>query len=163
MHVERADKIDGDELLPLRWLGLDEGAEHVPAGVVDQDVDRAEFRLCRADRRIDVGPLGDVAGERRGDPAGLLDPSRDLARCIEIEVEYGDFGAFAGEPAAGRPADAAAAAGDHDDLSRKTRQSFFLPHNSELRPRSVSAGSDASYVNILTYISVKWHTAQVTK
>ena len=128
MHVQRAGQIDGDQLLPLALARSSRRAEHVPAGVVDQDVDRAELRLCRADGGIDVGPLGDVAGERRGDAAGRPRSRRRPCSLLEIEVEYGDFGAFAGEPAAGRPADAAAAAGDDDDLSRKTRQSFFLPH-----------------------------------
>jgi hypothetical protein len=39
MHVERAGEINGDELLPLSRLGLDERAEHVPPGVVDQHVE----------------------------------------------------------------------------------------------------------------------------
>ncbi len=91
---KRAGQIDGDELVPLGGLGLDEGPEHVPAGVVDQHVDRAELGFDRGDRCIDVGPLGDVAGEGFGDPAGGPDVGGDLLGGVEIEVEHGDLGAF---------------------------------------------------------------------
>ena len=38
---KRQDQIERDEPGPLGWAGLGERLEHVPAGVVDQDVDRA--------------------------------------------------------------------------------------------------------------------------
>ena len=81
----------------------------------------------RGDRCIDVRPLGDVAGEGFGDPAGGPDVGRDLLGGVEIEVEYGDLGAFRGEASRCRPADSAAAAGHHDHLARKTRHVSLPP------------------------------------
>ena len=117
MHVERAGEVDRDQLLPLRRLRLDERPEHVPAGVVDQDVDRAEPGLGRGDRGGDLRPVGDVAEEGFGGEACGRDAGRDLARRIEVEVEHRDLGAFRGKAARRRPADPAPAASDHDDLA----------------------------------------------
>ena len=116
MHMQRADEVDGDEPVPLRRLGLGEGTEDVPAGVVHQDVDRSEGGFRSRDRRVDALPQGDIAMEGFGRAAGLADRSGDVPRRLEIEIEDGDARAFAGEAATGRPADAAPAARDHDRL-----------------------------------------------
>ena len=58
--------------------------------------------------------------ERLGGAAAGSDGGGDLLGGVEIEVENGDARAFAGEPAAGRAADAAAAAGDDDGLVVET-------------------------------------------
>ena len=42
VHVQRADQVDRDQLVPLLGLGLGERQEYIPAGIVDQHVDLAQ-------------------------------------------------------------------------------------------------------------------------
>jgi hypothetical protein len=73
------------------------------AGVVDQDVERAEPVDDRADRRVDGVTVADVA-----------DDGEIAVRTVLIgQIETGDPGATAAQHCHGRRADAAGAAGDH--------------------------------------------------
>jgi hypothetical protein len=119
MHVQRAGQVDRNQLVPLRRLGLGEGLEHIPAGVVDQHVDGAELRLGRNDGRVHAGTVGDVAMEGLGDTTHGADSGSDLLRIHDGEVENGDEGSFTTEPATRRPADPATAGDHHCPASKR--------------------------------------------
>jgi hypothetical protein len=58
MQVEVTDQIDVDDLAPERRIGVNEIHHPVPAGVVDQDADAADFVFDALDRRRDRGMIG---------------------------------------------------------------------------------------------------------
>src|SRR6185503_20307610 len=96
MHqVHRADEVDRDDLLPERRVALQERLEHVPAGIVDEDVDRASALDCAPDRLI----VGDV----------------DFFRTVQVEDD--DLSAFVLEALDDRAPDARGAPGDDCGLA----------------------------------------------
>ncbi|MCY1368279.1 hypothetical protein D9M69_552500 [compost metagenome] len=126
VHVQRASEVDGDELVPLGGLGLGEGLEHVPAGVVDQHVDRAEALHHGGHGRVDAGAVGDVAAEGLGLAAVGADLRGHRFGGLEVHVEHRHAGAVLGETAAGGAADAATAAGDDHCLVLKSLHLVLL-------------------------------------
>ena len=69
--VDRAPDVDLEEVAGVLEVAVGDRREEADAGVVDQDVDRAELLDGLADQRFDGEPLGDVgrddeaaAGER---------------------------------------------------------------------------------------------------
>src|SRR5690606_4788637 len=78
------------------------------AGIVHQDVGGPEFLLRRPAGGLDLGAVGDVAGER--EPAEV---PGGLGGQVAIDVEHRDPGAAGGEHARDGGADATARAG-HD-------------------------------------------------
>ena len=105
VHVQRAGQVDGDQLVPLGRLGLGERLEHVPAGVVDQHVDRPERRLGRGDRASTLARSVMSQPKAWAAPPLVADAGGDLLGRASIQVEHGDACAFAGEAPAGRAAD----------------------------------------------------------
>jgi hypothetical protein len=84
MQVEVADQIDVDDLAPERRVGVDKIHHPVPACVVDQDADSADFVFDARDRGRDGGMVGDVDREGGGCAAGKANAFFG-ARCVEIE------------------------------------------------------------------------------
>jgi hypothetical protein len=127
VHVQRTDQVDGDESCPTTpCVGLQERAEHVPAGVVDQHVDRAELRSDARYGRIDLVAPGDVAAKALRGAARGPDLAGHPVGGGLVEIEHGDLGAFLGEAPAGRPADAAAAARHDDGLAFESLHGVLL-------------------------------------
>jgi hypothetical protein len=105
-------QVDVEDLVD-RLLGLlhERGERHDP-GVVDQDLDRAE-RLGPGQERGEGAAVGDVDHEALGAAADL---GRGLGGHVVVEVADDHAGPGVGEPPGGGQADAAAGAGDGDDL-----------------------------------------------
>ena len=125
-HVQRAGQVDGDELFPLGGHGFEEGLEHIPAGVIDQHGDGAELGLSGGHSRIDLGAVGDVAGEGSSLATARADVRGHFFSGFEVHVEHGHLGAFAGKTAARSPANATAATGHDYCLAIKSLHGFLL-------------------------------------
>src|SRR3546814_873068 len=97
-HVEHRVEVGVDDLLPLLRAHLVEGAVAGDAGVVDQDVDRAELLLDLAHHRLGVLGRGNVTLGKREVEAVGLHPGLPVARPFLVGV----FGR-APVPAAGPP------------------------------------------------------------
>ncbi|MNN59250.1 hypothetical protein D3C81_1743530 [compost metagenome] len=151
VHVQRAGQVDGDQPLPLRRLGLDERAEHVPAGVVDQHVDGAQFLLHRSHRRIDAGAIGDVAAHGQRAAAGIADLRRHAFACLRVQVEHADRRPGARKAQTGCAADTATTAGHDDRLafeSLHSRSPFRVPVLSCRRCRRHMPRQLSKYVDV---------------
>src|SRR5690606_28497873 len=118
VHVQRAVQVDRDDLLPQREVGLQERHRAVPAGVVDQHVDRAGGRGELRERVGDLAGLADVDAVRPGAPAGGGDGVAGVGAAGRVQVEDADPAAFVGESYRDGAPDAAAGAGDDRDLAR---------------------------------------------
>ncbi|GCC49665.1 hypothetical protein chiPu_0034031, partial [Chiloscyllium punctatum] len=94
--VDDAVQVDADEAVPDFGAGLPERLARVGigrgariAGIVDQNVDRAEGLLGFADHRPHRGEIGDVGLQRDRLAAGGVDFARDLL-CAFKEVIIDD-------------------------------------------------------------------------
>ena len=96
-----------------------ERADRHDAGVVDDDVDRAEAGLDVVERGREGGPVRDVEGEPDRPAADL---GGGLLGDGAVEVRDRDAHALAGERVGERLADAAATAGDHGHLAGEGAQ-----------------------------------------
>ena len=95
MHaVQHALEVDGDDAVPRLLGALDERLQLVPAGVVHEDIDRAERAPGCGHGLADAGGVRHVAAD--GERAGA-DGGRDLAGGRGIEIEDGDLRAGAAE------------------------------------------------------------------
>jgi len=112
--MQRAREVDGDQFVPLRWLGLGEGLEYVPASVVDEYIHRPQFFLGGRHGSIHARAISDVAAQRECRTSDCADTGRDFFGGVRMEVKHGDSRAFFAKAQAGGSADAAAAA-RHDD------------------------------------------------
>ena len=93
------------------------GFADVDAGVVDEDIDPAEFAYRPLDHRGDGGFVGDVGNHRDRLGAALLKLGDRLVRLRFIAPDDGDRGACFRKPARHAEADAAIAAGDDGHLA----------------------------------------------
>ncbi len=123
------------------------------AGVVDEDIDLAEFRIDLLAGRLDRRRLRDVAADR-GDLAlrDLLDLALGVGECRRVARQNGHIRSRGGEFLGDREAEPLAAAGDdrastvqsnfHDLLRRSVTKSYRLSRTSgnpglSLGPRSL--------------------------
>ncbi|MCY1462705.1 hypothetical protein D9M71_805090 [compost metagenome] len=123
VHVQRPIEVDGHHLVPEWFLGLQEEGPGVPAGIVDQHLDRAQFVLDTFDRHMHPGVIGDVDAIAAGATARCLDLTDQTVSGVGIEVEHRNHRAFFGEAFADGAANAAGTAGHYYDLFL---QSFHL-------------------------------------
>jgi hypothetical protein len=105
----------GGDLLALalqQWSDPPDVVQTGGAGVVDEDLERAELELDRFDRSIDLRAVGDIKLER--------EPTADAVDCplcgAQRDVQDRDLGSVGSEAAADRLTDAGAATGDGGDL-----------------------------------------------
>ena len=102
--------------MPLVDLEFMQGRERHDAGVVDEDVDRAEFLRGERGERLHIVQAGDVEGAALGSAAGFANLRDDFLEAVGPAGSKEDFRAPASEQACGGLADAAAGAGDEDDF-----------------------------------------------
>ena len=126
------------ELEALAQHGLVDVADAALPGrarIGDDDVDAAEGRRDRVERRAHRLRIGDVAGDAEALHLG------------DVAVEHRHFGALAREGGSGRRADAGGAAGDDHDAPRQR----FLGRGAELRlfQRPVLDVEDVGFGNAL--------------
>ncbi len=90
---------------------------NIDAGIVDQDVDAAEFAHGARDHVSDGRLVGDIARDGYRLDAALLQFSDRRDRLRFIASDDGDSGAGFRQPARHAKADAAIAAGDDGDFA----------------------------------------------
>ena len=93
-------------------LDLEERAEAVETGVVDEHGGGTQTRPHLGDRGVEAGTVGDVHGQADGGAARGRDLGRGIVGGLAVEVEHGDRQAVGGQPLGDGEADARAAAGD---------------------------------------------------
>ena len=98
--------------MPLFRGHLVEGAVAGDAGVVDEDVDRADRRCHRGDHRLAARIVGHVAGNKRDVEALVLELRLPGFGLGFVAIVGGDPVAEAGEAFDDGGADASGAAGD---------------------------------------------------
>src|SRR5690606_39735770 len=109
-HVQRANEVDGNQLVPLGRDSLHKGLEHVPPCVVDQDFDGTQGSFDCSHGLIDLGPAGDVAFEGLGDATLTVNFISHFLRSFEIHIKDGDLCPVFGESTTCSAADASTAA-----------------------------------------------------
>ena len=115
---------------PLLVGELEKRRDRLDPGVIDQDVDRAEFLPDSVEHGLDFGPSGDVGLDRHGSAALPADPGRDLfglgGACRVVD---GDVGPLLGEDLGNSPANAPAGPCNERNLSlqlHKRLRSYLL-------------------------------------
>ena len=130
--MEGGAEVEGDDQVPFLDRELVDRRDMLGAGIVDQDVDRAELFGGAADHRLDrLGP-GQVGVAIAGADASGLDlraHGLDLRRVAEA-VEH-HVRAFGRERAGDGEADAGGGAGDERGLALEKHE---LPFNSGATP-----------------------------
>jgi hypothetical protein len=116
VEIQRADQVDGDDLVPEIRFGFQELQRDVPAGVVDQNVDAFQVRVYALDRLRHRGVIGDIELERRQTLSMLLQRRLQLVEAVSIEVESNHTGTFLAEALTEAAADAARRAGNDSDF-----------------------------------------------
>src|SRR5699024_7350239 len=86
------------------------------AGVVDREVDPAEFFDGRGDGRADCAAVGDIGDDGAGAPTGVPDQSGGLVQVVLVDRDQGDVGSGIGEGESGGAADADPSSRDEGDL-----------------------------------------------
>src|SRR5262245_44665612 len=127
--IERGVEIGAAELLPaLAWtiVPADRRAAAAQPGIVDDDAERAEA-LDIAQKRLDLGFPGEVAGEE----AGLAAPSPhfglDGAPLVGVATDQRNLRPFGGKTVDDPAPDAGVAAGHHHHLACETRHGSSRP------------------------------------
>jgi len=125
---EGAVEVDREHLLPGLERHLVHRADHLHAGIADQDVDAAELAHDALHTGLHLRLAGDVHGDADGLAAGIADLPGHRLGPFQVEVGDGDLGALAGEGQRDAAADAAG----------RTRDDGYLichAHESVLRIR----------------------------
>ncbi len=116
---DRALEVDRQHLVPGRFLALHERLDLVPAGVVDEHVDRPQLRDHLRDAGANLRGIGDVDAGSDRTAADLARRSRSARR---VDVGDRDLRTLLDEARGDRAADAAGPSGDEHDLVGKTFQ-----------------------------------------
>src|SRR5262245_34897793 len=114
VHVERAEKIDGNDLAPEVRRGVEKIRGAIPAGIVDEKRHRTGRGLETrngARHRIIVGNVDDM---QACTSTARFDLARDFFARRSIQIENPDRAALLREPPRDRSADAVGCAGDDD-------------------------------------------------
>jgi signal transduction histidine kinase len=119
--VEGAFEVDRDEPLPEGRIALDEGHQALPAGVVDEHVDRAELVLGGAHGRLERDQVADVRVGAQRPPARDHDLVRDRAGVPAVQVGDPDRRARLGQAERDGAPDATATSGDERDRAAQLR------------------------------------------
>jgi hypothetical protein len=115
-----AAQVHIDEACPLVVGQLQERHDRLDAGVVHQDVDRAEVGRRRLEHPFDVRALRHIALHGDGAAAvGALQGVRGLGGPIEVDVVDGDARPALRQHVGDAAADAAARPGDEGPFSRE--------------------------------------------
>src|SRR6185437_2683687 len=125
--VEHAPEVDVDHRLPAVDVEVGDGPDLADAGVADQYVEPAELLDRRVGQALEVLAPGDVGGAADGTPAVVADLLRELVQALGPARAQHDGGAPPGEQPRGGLADAAARAGDGDDLAADAGHRVSLP------------------------------------
>ena len=142
--VERAGEVDLEDAVPRVGVDLEERAEAVEAGVVDEHRRCAERRADLVDRGVESGPVGHVHGEADGRAAGGDDLGRRVVGGVAVAVEHRHRQAVGGEPLGDGEADARAAPGDDGRALGARRVLRSLTGSARRRRRSCGACRGAS-------------------
>jgi hypothetical protein len=130
--LERAVELLLGQILEARDVKLE-------GGIVDQNVEAAQFLHCPLDGIEAEGALGDIACDHQAaSPVGLDGAARDLGVLGLVEMHDGDIGALAREQHRHGAADARVAAGDQRDLVEQLERTLVVRgfvHRRGIKPR----------------------------
>src|SRR5699024_8172058 len=119
---EDTGEVDREETVPVVLVGLIERCRRLfDSGIVDREVDPAEFVDGRGDGRLDGACVGDVGDDGAGAPTGVPDQSGGLVQVVLADRDQGDVGAGLGAGESGGAADADAGSRDEGDLVGEVR------------------------------------------
>jgi hypothetical protein len=119
--VEHASEVHVDHAIPvLDFQALERGMRH-QARVVEHHVDATVGLHRGVDQFLHLGAVGDVGADRDGLVASFCQLSHERMQAVgAARAEY-DAGTLSGQQACGGLAQAAAGAGDDDDLALDVR------------------------------------------
>ena len=117
--VEHRVEVDVHQLAPGLRLELDERRAPLDAGVVEENVDRADFLLDQVDMARHRGLVGDVEGPGMCLVTGVRQFLAGALDLFGIPPVDDDLGAGLGKPAGDGEADAPARSGDEGHAARK--------------------------------------------
>ena len=112
----RAGEVGANHCVPI--LDFHAQRERVTGngGVVDQDIELAEFREGLLEPGFDLRRVGDVHGDGEGLAASGFDFGNERGQLFGIAGSDGDFGAGSGDGEGGGAADSLRRAGDDCDF-----------------------------------------------
>ena len=143
--VVGAHEVDVEHPLPGPGVDLQEGAEDMEPGVVDQDRGSTKTVSHLGDRDLDAGAVGDVGLDADGRSAAGGDLRRRLLRRGGVAVENGHGRAVGGQPLADGQPDARTAAGDHGDLVALAARCHRVAHLLTRSRKPQSDGGSATH------------------
>jgi hypothetical protein len=126
VHVESPDQVDIDEFRPVLGSSVKERNEEVPAGVVDQHVDLAQFGDYALYRCVNRRSFRDVTGnsERLGPVCGQ-NVSHILSRA-RSSIEDSHSRPLSSELSTKRAANSAATTGYYNGLTVESSHEVLL-------------------------------------
>lgn len=124
--VEDTADVDVDHLVPFVDLKFVQGGEGHDAGVVDEDVDAAEFFEGEVGEGLGVFEVGDVQRAVFDEAAGGANFFGELFESVGATRSEKNLMALGGEMAGGGFADAAGGTGDKDDFGGVHRSWFLV-------------------------------------
>ena len=114
--ADRTEQVDLDQPLPGLLGRIDEGLDHVDAGVVDQDIDRSELTLDPTDGFAHAAGVTHIERDTERAGAELVpQPSGDRFGTRLVEIADRNGVTIGGECRADGLADASGGAGDERD------------------------------------------------
>ena len=115
-EMKRAEKIGLEEGKSVVGLDVFDGGDEAGTGVVDENVYAAELGDGFGDGVVDVGAVGDVAGESKNFAGGeTLHVGGGFSEAVRIAGDHDDGGAFGKESAGHGEAKTAAGTGIEND------------------------------------------------
>ena len=119
---ERALEVGVQDLVPIGLGLLEHRLGDRDAGVVDQDVERAERALDLVQRALDRGALGHIERDARRATARRSDLPAELLELVRLARGEADRGAAVGQRASKAPAEALRGAGHQGDAAAEVER-----------------------------------------
>ena len=113
-RTKAAVRFDGQDLVPVLVLHADRQSVARYAGIIDQDVQRAEGRFGLGTEFGDLSPVGEIAGQ---DVGALAELRRQTLERVAARSRNADVCALSGEARGRSRPDAAGRAGDQSRLA----------------------------------------------
>ena len=120
VHVQCTHQVDGNQTIPMLRLGLGKGHENIPAGVVDQHSDWAQFLFDRGDGLVNLCSQCDVTGIGVCLAAGLMNGVSGFTSGFQVAIKHRDQRPFVCKSFASRSPDPSATAGDDHNFAIKS-------------------------------------------
>ncbi len=123
---EAAAQVGVEDEVPVVPGDVESGLADVAAGIVDEDVNRAEGGFGFFGEALDAGGVADVEFQRDGAAAEGVDLGFEVGECFAAAAGEDEVGSGAGEGAGEVLAEAAAGSGDEGDLAGEVEEMSSL-------------------------------------